>query len=147
MTTPYLLNDLLRDEGERLTAYPDPLTHGAPWTIGVGHTGQDVHEGLTITEEQSRDLLAADVAKVVKGLDENLAWWRDLSDVRQDVLVNMGFNLGVAGLLQFHHFLAYAEKGSFAAAADDMMDSLWARQVKMRAGRLAKQFASGVHQP
>lgn len=37
----------------RLTAYPDPATGGAPWTIGWGDTGPDVIPGLTITQEEA----------------------------------------------------------------------------------------------
>ena len=49
MTTPNLLADLRRDEGLRLAAYPDPLTHAEPWTIGYGHTGPDVGSDTTWT--------------------------------------------------------------------------------------------------
>jgi len=44
-------------EGSKLTAYQDP---GGVWTIGIGHTGPDVHEGMTITSEQEQELFAQD---------------------------------------------------------------------------------------
>ena len=47
-------------EGERLRAYPDPGTGGAPWTIGYGHT-VDVHPGDVITHAQALSFLADDV--------------------------------------------------------------------------------------
>ena len=47
-------------EGLRLIAYPDPASGSDPWTIGYGHTGPDVHEGLTITKEYAQVLLAKD---------------------------------------------------------------------------------------
>jgi lysozyme len=50
-------------ESLQLTAYPDPGTGGAPWTIGYGHTGPDVHEGETITKTQAIALLEGDVAQ------------------------------------------------------------------------------------
>jgi lysozyme len=50
-----------QSEGLRLTAYPDPGTGGAPFTIGYGHTGPDVHPGMTITEQEATVLLQADV--------------------------------------------------------------------------------------
>ena len=50
-------------EGLELTAYPDPGTGGAPWTIGYGHTGPDVHPGETITHTQATALLESDVAQ------------------------------------------------------------------------------------
>lgn len=39
-------------EGTIYRAYPDPGTRGAPWTICKGHTGPDVHSGMTATPAQ-----------------------------------------------------------------------------------------------
>lgn len=47
-------------EGERLRAYPDPGTGGAPWTIGFGHTAH-VHPGQTITHAQAIMFLRKDL--------------------------------------------------------------------------------------
>jgi lysozyme len=44
-------------EGLRLTAYQDQV---GVWTIGYGHTGPDVHAGLTITQQQANNLLMQD---------------------------------------------------------------------------------------
>lgn len=52
-------------EGCRLQAYKCPA---GIWTIGVGHTGPDVHEGDEITYAQSRELLRKDIEAVVKAL-------------------------------------------------------------------------------
>lgn len=52
-------------EGCKLVAYKCPA---GIWTIGVGHTGPDVHEGDEITYAQSRELLCKDIEAVVKAL-------------------------------------------------------------------------------
>ena len=52
-------------EGCKLVAYKCPA---GIWTIGVGHTGPDVHEGDEITYAQSRELLRKDIEAVVKAL-------------------------------------------------------------------------------
>lgn len=145
MTTANLIPDLERDEGLRLSAYPDPLSGGEPWTIGYGHTG-NVHPGTVWTPEQATAALQADVAHVEALLDIQLPWWRQLDDIRQDVLVNMGFNMGVTGLVQFHNTLAAVQNHRWQAAHDGMLMSLWARQVGTRAQRLAEQMLTGVHQ-
>lgn len=144
MTTSFLLQDLRGDEGLRLQAYPDPLSGGAPWTIGYGHTGSDVHPGVIWTLDQAEAALERDVAGVEAGLDASLAWWRGLNDARQDVLVNMGYELGVHGLLGFPHALADIQNGIWPAADHDMLASRWAAQVPRRAGRLALQMETGV---
>lgn len=144
MTTPYLLDDIKGDEGFRLHAYPDPLTHAEPWTIGYGHTGADVGPNTVWTQAQADAALAADVAHVIRQLDAQAPWWRNLNDARQDVLVNMAFNMGVPGLLKFHHAIADMQQGQFGSAGNDLLDSEWAHQVHGRATRLASQMASGV---
>jgi lysozyme len=79
-------------EGESLTAYPDPATGGAPWTIGRGHTGPDVYDGLTITHAQSDALFQQDVYRrgelIINAL--NL----DLGQYQFDALVSFVFNVG-----------------------------------------------------
>lgn len=144
MTTAYLRQDVARDEGLRLVAYPDPLTHAEPWTIGYGHTGPDVHPGLVWTQAQADDALAEDLGAVQRELDKALPWWRQLNDARQDVLVNMGFNMGVPGLLKFKRTIAAIYLKDYAGAAADMLASAWAQQVHARAQRLALQMNSGV---
>ena len=79
-------------EGLRLTAYPDPATHGDPWTIGYGHTGAEVHQGMTITQEQAEEFLMQDVQKAVQTV--NLKIHTDLTQNEFDALVDFVFNCG-----------------------------------------------------
>jgi lysozyme len=146
MTTPNLIEDLKRDEGCRLTAYPDPLSGGEPYTIGYGHTG-GIRPGEVWTQAKADDTLARDISVVQTALDSQLPWWRTLDDLRQDVLVNMSFNLGVGGLLGFPATLAAIKAGDWQTAHDEMLDSKWAKQVGARATRLADQMLTGEHQP
>jgi lysozyme len=150
MTSNYLVPDLQRDEahvGEPdLKAYPDPGTGGPPWTIGYGHTGREVHPGLIWTVAQCNVALLSDIQSVCTGLDTAIPWWRSLDDLRQDCLVNIAFNLGVHGLLEFNTFLAYMRAKLFNHAALDLMGTLWYRQVGDRAKRIHDQILTGVHQ-
>lgn len=61
-------------------------------TIGVGHTGPDVHEGQCITQAQADQLLAQDLVRFEKAIDEqiNVA----LSQAQFDALVSWCFNVG-----------------------------------------------------
>ena len=142
MTTPALQDDLLADEGLRELAYADA---GGVWTIGVGHTGCEVREGLRWSREACLQALAADIARAEHGLDAHLPWWRALTAERQDVLANMAFNLGVEGLLAFRHTLEAVRAGDYALAAEHMLASEpWRSQVGVRAERLAAQMRTGV---
>ena len=55
----------------------------------------------------------------------------------------MAFNLGVQGLLKFRNTLGMVRDGDYDGAARGMLASLWARQVKGRATRLADQMRTG----
>jgi lysozyme len=146
---PQLIADLKRDEGLRLEAYPDPISKGDPWTIGYGHTGPDVRRGTVWTLEQAEAALIADVQEHSAELRRHLPWVNRLDPARQRVLDNMAFNLGVGepggrkGLLGFKNTLGMIERGEYAAAADGMLKSLWARQVGQRAVRLSNTMRTG----
>lgn len=84
-------------EGRRAIAYPDPATHGDPWTIGVGHTGPDVCKGLVWTEEQIDAALSADLVKFEAGVAK-LVNGNQITQGQFDGLVLFAFNLGGAAL-------------------------------------------------
>jgi lysozyme len=139
MTTPFLISDLKRDEGLRLAAYQDSV---GVWTIGYGHT--PATPGGTWTQAQAEQALGDDIATAEAGLDKAAPWWRTLDDVRQDVLAEMAFNLGVAGLLEFKVMLADVRAGAFGLAAAAMLMSQWADQVGERAMRLSILLEKGA---
>lgn len=146
---PQLIADLKRDEGLRLNAYPDPLSGGPPWTIGYGHTGPEVHKGLTWTQAQAEAALLADVEAHNAHLTAALPWVARLDPARRRVLQNMAFNLGVGvaggtkGLLGFKNTLGMIERGEYERAADGLLKSLWAKQVGQRAVRLSNTMRTG----
>ena len=104
-------------EGQRLTAYPDPGTGGAPWTIGVGHTG-GVKPGDTITAEQSDALLRADLGDAEAAVNRFVTV--PLSQGQFDALVSFAFNLG-AGALARSSLLLTLNRGDYVGAADQLL--------------------------
>lgn len=134
-----LIKELRRDEGVIPHAYQDSLGY---WTIGVGRL-IDKRKGGRLTDEEIDYLLMNDIKECVEDLDKNLPWWRSLSDARRRVLVNMRFNLGMAGLLGFKNTLKFVETGQYKRAAENMLLSKWAKQVGQRANRLSKMMENG----
>lgn len=132
------------DEGCRLVAYPDPLSGGDPWTIGYGHTGKDVWPGKRITQDEAEDLLAKDTKEACKDASTLPVNFKDLDPVRQAVLINMTFNLGLTKLLKFKRTLEEIRMRNYETAALYMLQSQWAAQVGQRAIRLAKKMKNGV---
>lgn len=136
---PILIADLKRDEGLRLNAYKDTV---GVWTVGYGHA--HVAPGTVWTQEQAEAALISDVKKHNAELEKALPWIVRLDPVRRRVLQNMAFNLGVKGFLGFKNTLAMVQSGDYAGAARGMLNSLWAKQVKGRAVRLAEQMRTGT---
>lgn len=83
-------------------------------------------------------------------LDEQLAYtvpfYTRLFAVRQDVLCDMAYNLGLAGMLKFRKMLSAVKRGAWDMAAYEMLDSKWAKQVGKRAEELAFLMRSGTDQ-
>lgn len=131
-----LLSELERDEGLRLKPYKDTV---GKLTIGVGRNLDDVG----ISEEEARHLLANDVARTVADLDRHLPWWSSLDPVRQRVLVNLCFNIGIGSLMEFKKTLGAVRRGDYVGAAYGMLASRWASQVGARATRLAHMMSTG----
>ncbi len=134
-----LKDQLIRDEELRLKPYTDSV---GKITIGVGRNLTD--DGISFAEAQL--LLSNDIATATADLQSRLPWTAALDPVRQGALLNMTFNLGIGGLLEFRDFLAKMQVGNYAAAAGAMLDSLWARQVGARATRLSTQIQTGEWQ-
>lgn len=135
---------LISEEGWRNKAYPDPLTGGAPWTIGVGHTGPEVHEGLYWSDDKISETLDADIAKATVECQNRFApWFQHLNEARQAVLIGMVFQMGIGRVLGFRQALAAMKAGDFSMAASEMLDSYWAKQTPARAHRMARQMMAG----
>lgn len=134
-----IYEQLRRDEGVRAKMYKDSL---GIETIGVGHNLR----AKGISQNAIDVILMDDIVDVIIDLFKALPWARRLSNARQGVLINMAFNLGVAGLLTFVNTLKAVEEGRWADAARGMLMSKWATQVGSRATRLARQMETDVWQ-
>lgn len=83
-----------------LTAYPDPATGGAPWTIGWGHTGPEVHKGLVITQAQADKMFADRLRDEFEPGVKNALDGHHVTQREFDALVCFAYNVGVANMRQ-----------------------------------------------
>src|ERR1700753_77964 len=142
----FAMPDLKREESWRLTAYPDPLSGGEPWTIGYGSTGNGIGPGTVWTQAQADAALEGRCTHLVGHLDSALPWYGTaINTARQAVLLDMAYNLGFGGLLSFHNTLTFIQQGAYDAAANSMRASRWAKQLPSRSARLAQQMKTGTH--
>ena len=124
-------------EGLRLTPYMCATGH---LTIGYGH---NLERGISASVAQA--LLQEDVSCAQAEVARNIPWSKQLDEVRQFVLLDMCFNMGISTLLAFQKFLAALKKGDYSAAATEMLNSRWAEQVGRRARELAEMMQTGEY--
>ena len=152
-----LMKKLIAHEGLRLNVYKDSLGID---TIGIGRNLQDrgiskeeldeldipsikhVYE-YGITEADAIFLAENDVQVVEDELVRAPPCVEELDAVRQLVLIDMAFNLGVPRLCKFKKMWAAVHAKQFDIAAKEMLDSRWARQVKSRSTKLAHAMHHG----
>jgi lysozyme len=132
-------DQIKQDEGLVLHAYSDHLGFA---TIGYGRL-IDRRKGGGISEDEAEYLLKNDVNARLNVLQNAIPFFNRLDDARKAVLLNMSFQLGIAGLLKFKSTLAFIEAGDFESAAANMLKSLWAKQTPNRAKRMAEQMRTG----
>lgn len=136
MNTNKLKTQLTVDEGRKKRVYKDTV---GKLTVGAGRNITD----RDFSDDEIDLMLSNDINLVVGQLDKHLPWWRKMTDARQNVIINMCFNLGISGLLGFKNTLAFMEATKYEAAAAGMLSSKWAEQVGDRAKRLAVQMRTG----
>jgi lysozyme len=125
-----------RHEGLRLRLYQ--CTRGK-WTIGFGHNLSAKGISRSIAEL----IFEEDYAEAESGAKTLVKNWDDLSPARQDVLIDMTFQMGLDGMRKWENTLAAIERGDWKMAAYNMRLSLWAKQTPERARELIRMMEEG----
>jgi len=85
-------------EGCHLSAYPDPLSGGDPWTIGYGTTrysgGEPVKRGDKITVIEADMLLDLEIDRIERKLRTSVPAWNEMLDEQKCALISFAYNLG-----------------------------------------------------
>jgi len=133
-----LIQRVKRHEGLRLTAYRCPAG-----SLSIGY-GRKIEGHGGITEAEAAQMLVTDLfrAKAIAARMVGRAWPR-LSHMRQEVLTEMAYQLGSAGLANFRLMLAAIEADDYETAADEMIDSRWHEQTPARCEELAAIMRTG----
>ncbi len=113
----------------------NPLTKEEERVVGDWRHG--------ITKGAAVYLLHNDIRRIVKECKKKIKFFADLDDERQYALIDMAFNLGINGLLQFKKMLAALACGNYKTAAAECLASKYAKDVGIRAKRIARTIESG----
>tara|TARA_R100001086_G_scaffold221937_1_gene139290 strand:+ start:71 stop:496 length:426 start_codon:yes stop_codon:yes gene_type:complete len=135
-----LIEQLKRHEGVRTHAYQCTANMT---TVGVGRN-IDEDGGLGLSVDEIEFLLENDIRRCKQELI-TLPWFSQIDSVRQDALINMCFNLGMTRLLGFKNALTAMSVGDYDTAADEFMDSRWAKQVGRRAEEVCTMIRTGSY--
>lgn len=143
------LKALMHEEGVRYVAYPDPASEraikgtgsGAPWTIGVGHTGPEVHEGLVWTPEQVLAALDKDVDDREESVNRSVRV--AIEQCQFDALVSFSFNVGI-GAFESSTLLKKLNAADFVGASAEFMRWCIPSMIIPRRSRERAMFDGGT---
>ena len=143
MNLEQLREQLEIDEGVKYEIYNDHLGYA---TFGVGHLviesdpeyGMDI--GTPISESRVVEAFEQDCETVLIDCITLYLDFYDLPEEAQQIIANMMFNMGRTRLSKFKGMKRGVDARDWNAAADEMVDSAWYRQVTNRANRLVERI-------
>ncbi len=146
-----IIRRLILHEGMRLEPYKCSKGY---LTIGVGRNlitnplSKEEKEYIGdwskgITREEALYLLRHDIKRLIKECKEKISCWRYLDAERKYALLDMAFNLGISGVLKFKNMLEALSIGDYRGAAKECLNSKYAKDVGIRAVRIANIFKTG----
>lgn len=108
------------------------------WSIGYGRNLEDVG----ISTEEAEILLTNDL-RAAERQAEAFEWFSDLDGARQEVILEMIFQLGFTGVRKFQRMIHAIRLEDWDGASREMMNSHWHTQTPKRCEELAKIMREG----
>lgn len=131
-----LKNLLVQHESYRQFLYTDTTGH---LSIAIGRNLSD--RGISLSEALT--MLDNDILYFSSKLSALISLYDELCDERKIVLVDMCFNLGVNGFLEFRKMLSAIERGDFNEASQEILNSKAAIQSPDRYQQLSHVMKTG----
>jgi lysozyme len=143
MNMDRLLASVKKHEGYRNKVYLDTL---GKRTVGVGHLCvEDFWEDDKEYEESFlMTILEHDLQTAIKGAKDLMAenGCMDIDEQAEELIIEMVFQLGKTGVSKFKNMWKALSGLEYSAAADQMLDSRWAKQTPNRANGMADVMRS-----
>ncbi|MFY9090300.1 glycoside hydrolase family protein [Arcobacter aquimarinus] len=118
-----LKESIIRFEGLELKPYKCPANK---LSIGYGRNLED--NGISINE--AIYMLENDLLNIKLELEDKLPVFNRLDDIRQNVLLEMAYNMGISKLLNFKKTIQHLKKFDYVEASKEMLDSKWHKDFK-----------------
>ncbi len=143
MNMDRLKDSVKQHEGYRNKVYLDTL---GKRTVGVGHLCvEDFWEDDKEYDEKFLlEILEKDLGQAIIGARELMMEndCIDLNEKAEEILIEMVFQLGKTGVSKFKNMWKALSGLEYSAAADQMLDSRWAKQTPNRANGMADVMRS-----
>ena len=143
MDVDKLRKQLEIDEGVVHEIYLDHLGYA---TFGIGHLVRDTDPengwevGTAVSESRCIEAFESDIMGVLSDCETLYPDFGDLPEEAQQIIANMMFNMGLSRMRQFKGMKKGVDAREWDSAADEMVDSVWYKQVTNRAERLVKRM-------
>ena len=138
-----LREELEADEGVKYEVYNDHLGYA---TFGIGHLildsdpEQGSQVGTPVSESRVAEAFESDIVQVLSDCETLYPDFESLPEDAQRIIANMMFNMGRPRLSKFKGMKRGVDAQDWNAAADEMVDSNWYKQVTNRADRLVNRM-------
>ena len=138
----YTQNKMLKEAKEMLIKHEGIRVH--PYkcsedklTIGIGRN----LEANGISEEEAMYLLNNDINRVIANLDKVFPAWKVMPSKARLVCIDMSFQMGITGFMNFRRTRALMEMGAWLEASEELLRSKYAVQTPNRAAYNSRQLA------
>lgn len=137
-----LEQEVITHEGKSKSVYKDSLGYD---TIGIGRMC-DKRKNAGLSDDEMLYLLRNDLSKAKLELTP-YSWFITLDDVRQGVLIEICFNIGLDGFLQFKRMIQALSDKDYGLSAKELINSLWSKQVgPNRSQNMANRLKTGIYE-
>ena len=123
--------------GGKHIAYQDHLGY---WTLGYGRLIDPSKIGAGISEQEAEIFLINDINNCIEECQRNFSWFHISPERVKEGLIYMCFQLGLPTLKKFKKCLLALEQENYEEAANQCLDSAWAKQTPRRADIVARLF-------
>lgn len=148
-----LVEDIKQNEGFMSKPYIDILVKKNPESYGISKEELATIEkhldklkltfgyGFTYIEEDESEVVAQmKLKKIIKEFESKEPFLNKLPLAKQEILIEMSYQMGVNGVLKFKKMWVALKSGDYTEASKQMLDSRWAIQTPNRAKKLAEMM-------
>lgn len=138
-----LREELEVDEGCVKKIYLDHLGYKS---CAIGHLVKEgepewhLKVGDPVSDERVAELFQKDIAWTIADCLKIFENFNDFPEEVKLICANMVFNMGLNRMRGFRKFIGATQNEDWSTAADEMLDSKWARQLPERSGRLISRM-------